>query len=140
MSSVPDASIPNAQAPPQAIQNPICLPRSSNVPDSHAASPVEAAAMSHPQDGMMNDQPAPLRDDISVDAIDSNLSPSQPPTLSNLRIAQAEWSKFFLHQTTNSTRAGDHRSIHLSVENQRTNQPWGDELDENRITSHGYIP
>ena len=60
-----------------------------------------------------------------------NLSDSSPSPLQRLRIAQAEWSKFFLQDTTNSSRVRDGaRAIHLSVENYRENTAWGDPLEE----------
>ncbi len=57
-----------------------------------------------------------------------NLSPSP---LQRLRIAQAEWSKLFLQDTSNSPRIREgNRSIPLSVDNQRENVAWGDHLEE----------
>jgi hypothetical protein len=56
---------------------------------------------------------------------------SSPSPLQRLRIAQAEWSKMFLQDTTNSPRIREgNRSIHLSVDNQRANAAWGDHLEE----------
>jgi exonuclease III len=58
------------------------------------------------------------------------LSTSSPTPLQRLRIAQAEWSKFFLQDTTNSSRVRDgNRTLHMSVENHRVNVAWGDPLD-----------
>ena len=54
-----------------------------------------------------------------------------PTPLQRLRISQAEWSKFFLREPTNSPRIRDgNRRIHLTVENQRANVAWGDPLTE----------
>jgi exonuclease III len=56
---------------------------------------------------------------------------SSPSPLQRLRIAQAEWSKLFLQDTSNSPRKREsNRSIHLSVDNQRENVAWGDHLEE----------
>ena len=51
--------------------------------------------------------------------------------LQRLRIAQAEWSKFFMHDGTNSSRSPNGtRSVQLSVANQRANIAWGDPLQD----------
>jgi exonuclease III len=55
-----------------------------------------------------------------------------PNALQRLQIARAEWSKFGMHDGTNSTRPmlSGSRAVQLSVENQRVNTAWGDLLEE----------
>ena len=57
-----------------------------------------------------------------------------PRPLQRLHIAHVEWSKFFLRDTTNSTRNRDGtRTIHMSAENHRLNVAWwGEPLEEAR--------
>ena len=70
--------------------------------------------------------PQPLR---AVHPINRS-APSQPLAVPPLRQAQIDWNSFFLAQQSNSSRIRDgHRPIQLSVENQRTNSPWGDPLE-----------
>ena len=66
----------------------------------------------------------PLEDDQSED-----LSPMDLPLnpQAHLRQAQSLWAAMF-RASANDAVTGGHRPIILSVENQRTNESWGDEL------------
>ena len=88
-------------------------------------------AQATPRAAQHHDTMSTLQQVFPEEDHDNPRDSSLPSPLQRLRIAQAEWSKFFLHDTTNSSRARDGaRAIHLSVENYRENTAWGDPLDE----------
>jgi hypothetical protein len=59
-------------------------------------------------------------------SISTTETPKRLTLIEKLTIAQKEWRKFF--DSTGTRRVN--RDIEISVENQRTNNYWGDELKE----------
>ena len=58
------------------------------------------------------------------------VQPLRPTTHAATSTAQSEWTEFFARQSALSRQSEGNRPIQLSIENQRTNDPWGDPLTE----------